>query len=353
MALISPLLWGELRSGVDTKPSNCHAGRMIIKTILLVFGLCAIQAHSSPDHSAAESVRMQLIEVYQGITSTYFEASSTEIDRVDRFAVRSDGVCSHRTHMLQSLIQHHRFDPDEALADWLDVAVDYVFFNGKDTSIGPFSLDTYIVHEREDYPKPWGANPMHPCPWPMVAGWAQTGELTPADSGGWVLKVPDRHLWIAFDDHQRIIWVEHKYDADEPSHTRWTYSGYDDDAQFYPKSQHWVMKIYDQQGELSSELSYEASLKFDPERAENALPFKRPDGSVNLISPNEAMAKRTARESGRSLKSVLNDPSCGPLELGFKRYDPETGDVYSPDGKVIYNLKKIQTEPAQGLEPQN
>lgn len=328
---------------------------MIRFLIPLVHGLCAALTHASPDRPPAELARAQLIEAYKDIASTYYEASSVEHDRVDRFAVRSDGVCSRRTHMLQSLIQGHRFDPDDALADWLDVAVDYVFFNGKDTMIGPYaaSLDTYVVREHNAYPKPWGANPMHSCPWPMIASWARTGELTPTDSGTWVLKAPDRHLWIAFDEHQRIVWVEHKYDADEPSYTRWTYSGYDDDAQFYPESQIWEMKIYDEHGDVSYEFAHEATLKFDADRAEDALPFKRPDGSINLISPNEAMAKRTARESGRTLKDVLNDPSCGPLELGFKRYDPDTGDVISPDGRVLYNLKKIQAETEQAIGPKN
>lgn len=341
---------------IDAAHQPCHTGPLMIRYLFpLVYGLGVALTHASPADPATESARAQLIEAYKDITSTYYEASSTEHDRVDRLAVRSDGVCSRRTHILQTLIQGHRFDPDDALADWLDVAVDYVFFNGKDTMIGPYaaSLDTYVVNERDAYPKPWGANPMHPCPWPMVAGWAQTGELTPTDLGTWVLKAPDRHLWIAFDEHHRIVWVEHKYEADDPDFTRWTYSGYDNDAQFYPKSQRWEIKIYDQHGELTYELSHEATLKFDPKLAEDALPFKHPDGSVNLISPNEAMAKRTARESGRTLQAVLNDQSCGPLELGFKRYDPDTGDVISPDGKVLYNLKQIRAETEQATEPQN
>ena len=113
------------------------------------------------------------------------------------------------------------------------------------------------------------------------------------------------------------------------------------------------MKSFDEQGEVAYEFAIQSRLKFDADRAEENLSFKRADGSINLISPNEAKAKRIARESGRTLRAVLNDSTCGPLNLGFNRYDPETGDVFNEDGILLYNTKALQEESERLLEAQN
>lgn len=323
--------------------------------LIVVFGLCSANLSAAAAGPDLDSARQGLIETYQDITSVYYEADWDDEDRIEQYAVRNDGVCAHRSFILSILIDFHGFDPVDAHAVWKDVAADFIFFDGKRTTISSSGLDRYIVREQEAYPKPWGANPMHACPWPMIAGWAETGMITEREAGGWVLKAPDRHLWIAFDEQMRVVWVEHKYELDSLNYTRWSFSGYEgqEGDPLFPTRRIWSVKHFDQDGEVRSEYVSEAVLKFDPERAEEALPFRRPDGTVNLMSPNEAKIRRTARESGRTLKAVMNAPACGPLDLGFERYDPETGDLFSDDGKLMYNLKDLQRQAEAELEAQN
>jgi len=85
-------------------------------------------------------------------------------------------------------------------------------------------------------------------------------------------------------------------------------------------------------------------LVFDCERASELLPFRRADGSVNLISPNRARAEHTAADWGEQLKEMIRPSNCPKPDFEFKRYDPKTGDVYAGSGEFLYNVHEIQAE---------
>lgn len=296
----------------------------------------------------SDGARASIIELYEPVHGVYFEAHAVNENRIDAYASLRSGVCSRRTHIHEVLVESYHIDPDDAEKDWDQIACDMVFFDGEDSSIGLWGLDGYVVHEFGNYPKPWGGNPVHTCVWPMIAIWAADGELTKADSGGWVLKVADRNLWIAFDDRMRVEWVEHKYVLDRSGFTRWSFGGYEDgaDATMFPSDMNWSVQVFNQTDELDFEVDVDYLLHFDMARAQEEAFFFLPDGSVRLKSRNEIRLRRISRETNRPYFEIVQDHegSCGPLDLGWTRYDPKTGDVFNTNDEVLYNLNDLMQD---------
>jgi hypothetical protein len=282
---------------------------------MALFGLWVGNATAGSDPVEIETVRQAVIEKYSTVEAMYYEAHAIDEDRIDVYASTSRGVGSRRTYLLQSLIQSYLYDPEDALKDWMEIPVDFVFFGGETTTIGSWGLDAYVVHEFGKYPNPWGANPVHTCVWPMLSGWAENGTLTQADDGGWTLKLADRFLWIAFDDELRVQWVKHKYAEDSPGFTQWIYSGYPPatEPEQLPSAMSWVVQHFDQDGEPIVDIEQDYRLVFAPERGPVEVRFFSEDGSVRLKTRTEVQFRRIARESGQSFKKVILDHAgaCG------------------------------------------
>jgi len=316
--------------------------------IICISGFVSGFSQAQNAGSDVESGRAELIEKYRELTLLIVEERIEGVDQIDRIVARSDGACARRIFSMEINIRFGQ-DAADAKEDWRDVAANFVFFDGVDTMISSSAgLDRYIESHADGAPHPWGAYPLHSCVWPMIASWAEQGELVETPGGGWSLIIGDRNLTIEFDDQLRVQMIEHKYDMTKPDSTRWIYTGYsqpDSDPRL-PSKLTRLMVFYHPDGTVSQEFRHEASLLFDldQDRAKAMLPFRRPDGSVNLMSPDEALVRRIARESGKSLLEVVNASSCGPIDIGFKRYDPDTGDLFRDDGTLMYNLKAIQAQ---------
>lgn len=341
---------------VDTRRRMHHTVVMLkIQSILIMslLGLCSCISLASPDTDDVEPIRRQIIEKYNNLSLMLVEEHADGEKRINQIVVRSDGACARRTFWLPMLSKNPMMDPQDAELDWLDVAVGFMFYDGENTTIGQSELDRYVVRTI-DTKNPWGANPANSCIWPMLAGLAKEGEIQQSEEGGWSLRSPNQFLTVNLDADLLVRTIEYKYDPDKPSLVRWTYSGYEHEGgdPRLPSRLNRQVVIYHPDGTVYRDTQHDAKLKYFPERAKAALPFRRENGSVNLMSPNRAKALRQARDSGRTLDEVLNASSCGPLYLGFERYDPETGDLYKDDGTLLYNLKEIAAQARAEMEAQ-
>lgn len=330
-----------------------------IQLLLIVFltGFVSLFARAQSLEPDLQSVRQQIIEKYHDISALSLEEKLDEVDDITQISVARNWACARQLFNLEILKNNPIMDEADAIEDWREVPFNFTFYDGANTTIGSTCLNRYIERAVDGVPHPWGANPVHSCIWPTLADLATQGDLASIAEGGWSLIIPDRGLTIVFDEQLRVQMIEHKYDMTKPGSITWNYSGYDEEGKDsrLPTRLTQDFVYYGDDGSLLLDYHRNASLVFDldPARANALISFRRPDGSVNLVSPNAAMARRIARETGKSFDEVVNASSCGPLELGVERYDPETGNVYKEDGTFYFNAKALEAQDLSELEAQS